>query len=189
MTDPYEPGSINGMYSLGAPLDELPMSAKKEQLSLGFVHMIASAAGFSIKEHKTDYDGVDITIVSSAEYEKFYSPQFELQVKCTAQRELLNSDTLTWTLQAGPFNRLTNPKSYLPRFLGVMLVRVDALDWIEQDEEQLVARCCMYWMPAMKLGAISGDQHSKTVRLPRDRRLDVPQIKKIMKAIGDGDEW
>ena len=92
------------------------MSAKKEQLSLGFVHMIASAAGFSIKEHKTDYDGVDITIVSSAEYEKFYSPQFELQVKCTAQRELLNSDTLTWTLKAGPFNRLTNPKSYLPAF-------------------------------------------------------------------------
>jgi hypothetical protein len=180
---------MHRMHSLGAPLDELPMSAKKEQLSLGFVHIIASAAGFSIKEHKTDYDGVDITIASSADYEKFYCPQFELQVKCTAQRRLLNSGTLTWTLQAGPFNRLTNPKSYLPRFLGVMLVPVDALDWIEQDEEQLVARCCMYWMPAAKLGAITGDQQSKTVRLIRDRRLDVPQMKKIMKAIGDGDEW
>ena len=158
MTDLHEPSSINGMHSLGAPLDQLPMSAKKEQLSLGFVHMIASAAGFSIKEHKTDYDSI-ITIVSSAEYEKFYSPQFELQVKCTAQRELLNSDTLTWTLKAGPFNRLTNPKSYLPRFLGVVLVPVDTLTWIEQMK--LVARCCMYWMPATKLGAIRGDQQSR----------------------------
>ena len=74
---------------IGTPPDSLPVSAMKEQFSLGYVHMVASAAGFSIKSHGTDYDGVDVTIFSSAEYETYYGPQFELQVKCTSQRSVV----------------------------------------------------------------------------------------------------
>ena len=40
-----------------SPPRSLPLSAMKEQFSLGYVHMVASAAGFSIKNHATDYDG------------------------------------------------------------------------------------------------------------------------------------
>ncbi|HYB15764.1 MAG TPA: DUF4365 domain-containing protein [Streptosporangiaceae bacterium] len=58
----------------------------KQQFSLAFVHMVASAAGCSIKQHSTDYDGVDITI-TRPEYETHYGPQIELQVKCTATGE------------------------------------------------------------------------------------------------------
>src|SRR5262245_4051518 len=132
----------------GAPLDELPLNEKKQQFSLGFVHMVASAAGFSIKEHKTDYDGVDITIASSAEYEVYYCPQFELQVKCTSRKDLLSNNQMAWTLHAGPFRRLTNPKSYLPRFLGVLLVPQEPSEWINQDEMQLLTNSCMYWISA-----------------------------------------
>ncbi|WP_344316574.1 hypothetical protein [Acrocarpospora pleiomorpha] len=78
------------------PADEsvqLPLNAMKEQFSLSFVHMIASAAGCSIKSHATDYDGVDITISSSTEYSTYYCPEFELQLKATAQRDLLKTTT------------------------------------------------------------------------------------------------
>lgn len=173
----------------GAPLDELPLNEKKQQFSLGFVHMVASAAGLSIKEHKTDYDGVDITIASSAEYDVYYCPQFELQVKCTSQRNLLSVDTMSWRLEAGPFRRLTNPKSYLQRFLGVLLVPQEPSEWINQDETQLLTSSCMYWLPASELGSIRENQRSKTVHLPRNNTLDVPQIKGIIKTIGDGGDW
>lgn len=103
----------------------LPLNEMKQQFSLGFVHMVVSAAGCSIKYHATDYDGVDITIASSTRYERYFGPQIELQVKCTAQTSLLTSDTMSWQLEAKPFRLLTDPNSYLPRFLGVLIVPVD----------------------------------------------------------------
>ena len=82
----------------GSPPQSLPLSAMKEQFSLGYVHMVASAAGFSIKSHATDYDGVYITIFSSAEYETYYCPQFELQVKCTSQRSVVRPQGIAWQI-------------------------------------------------------------------------------------------
>jgi hypothetical protein len=58
----------------GEPLEQLPLSGMKQQFSLGFVRMVAAAAGCSVKDHPTDYDGGDVTIASSADYERFYCP-------------------------------------------------------------------------------------------------------------------
>lgn len=159
----------------------------KAQFSVSYVHMIASAAGCSIKYHLTDYDGVDITITSSSEYQKFYSPQIEVQLKCTAQRELLKPGAMTWTLEADRFRLLTNPKSYIQRFLGVLLVPDDPLAWISQDESRLLAHSCMYWARATDLGTIPDGQGSKTVHLPRSNVFNVEQLLAIMKSIGEGD--
>lgn len=60
-------GDALQMGDVTAVLDgRLPMNARQEQFSLAFVRMVVAAAGCSIKCHETDYDGVDITIVSSA---------------------------------------------------------------------------------------------------------------------------
>ncbi|WP_246267973.1 DUF4365 domain-containing protein [Acrocarpospora macrocephala] len=159
----------------------------KEQFSLSFVHMIASAAGCSIKSHATDYDGVDITISSSAEYATYYCPEFELQLKATAQRDLLKDDHLSWTMKAIPFKKLTNPKRFAPAYLGVLLLPEGG--WLEQDEERLVTGSRMYWQSAADLGSIGDDEASKTVRLPRSNLFDIPQLQGIMKTIGDRGDW
>ncbi len=165
----------------------LPLSAMKEQFSLGYVHMVASAAGFSIKSHSTDYDGVDITIVSSAEYETYYSPQFELQVKCTSQRNVIRQASVAWQLEAKPFRKLTNKKRYIPAYLGVLVVPGDPETWLEQDQEKLLTRSRMYWQAAAMLGEIDGDAGAKTVHLPRSNLFDVPQLRHIMASMGNGD--
>ncbi|GGN29321.1 hypothetical protein GCM10011609_86250 [Lentzea pudingi] len=85
----------------------LPKTASQEQFSLAFVQMVAAAAGCSIKSHSTDYDGVDITIVSSETYKNFFGPQFELQVKCTTQQRYLTEQHLAWPMKAKPFTKLT----------------------------------------------------------------------------------
>jgi hypothetical protein len=168
--------------------DSLPLSTMKEQFSFGFVHMVASAAGFSIKSHGTDYDGVDITIFSSAEYETFYCPQFELQVKCTSQSRVVREHSIAWTLDAGPFRRLTSKKRFIPAYLGVLVVPGDPETWLEQDQEKLLTRSRMYWQAAALLGEPDGDAGSKTVHLPLSNLFDVLQLRRIMESLGGDGE-
>jgi hypothetical protein len=168
---------------------QLPESEMKQQFSIAFVHMVASAAGCSTKVHSTDYDGVDITISSSIEYEKFTGSEIELQIKCTAQQNLLTNEAMTWVLDAKPFRKLTDPRTYVPRFLAVLLVPNKSSLWLEQDEAGLLTESRMYWERASMLGSIPGTQHSKTVHLPRKNLFDVDQLQVIMKKIGDGGVW
>lgn len=172
----------------GTPLSELPLNEKKQQFSLAFVHMIASTASCSIKSHSTDYDGVDITIASSAEYETFYCPQFELQLKCTSQSDLVRSEVVAWRMDAGPFRRLTNLKRYCAAYLGVLIVPADPNGWLDQDEGRLITQSRMYWQRAADLGQIDDDAGTKTVYLPRGNLFDVEQLRGIMETIGDGGE-
>jgi hypothetical protein len=170
----------------GAPPDSLPLSAMKEQFSLGYVHMVASAAGYSIKHHGTDYDGVDLTIFSSADHETFYCPQFELQVKCTSQATVMRGESVAWRMKAGPFRKLASKKRYIPAYLGVLVVPSDPGTWLEQDQEKLLTRSRMYWQAGALLGELDGDADSKTVHLPLTNLLDVSQLRRIMESLGDG---
>lgn len=170
----------------GDPLDELPLSEKKQQFSLAYVQLVVAAAGFYVKDPKTDYDGVDITIVSSAEYDRFYSPQFELQVKCTSQTDIVRQEDAVWRMEAGPFRRLTNKKRFCPAYLGVLVVPADPAAWLVQDETHLITESRMYWARAADLGEIRDDAASITVHLPRSNLFDVAQLRDIMRTIGDG---
>src|SRR5262245_54208890 len=120
------------------PVGGLPTTAMQEQFSVAFVHMIASAAGCSLRRHDVDYDGVDITICSSADYEDYVGAQFDMQLKCTTRSHLLRHDHIIWTMEAKPFKRLINPRRYNRAYLGVLLVPSDPQLWIEQDEGRLI---------------------------------------------------
>jgi hypothetical protein len=167
----------------------LPMSARLEQFSLAFVRMVAAAAGCSIKSHETDYDGVDITIVSSTEYETWYCPEIELQVKCTAQHRLLRTDSLSWPMSRDRFLKLTNPKRFAPAFLAVLLVPADDEPLLDLNHDGFTSASRMYWQAASELGAIADGNASKTVNLPTSNLFDVEALQGIMQRIGEGGTW
>lgn len=177
--------NLTGSGSAGSA-GELPLNEKKQQFSLAFVRLVVAAAGCSVKSHETDYDGVDITIASSGDWETYYCPEFELQVKCTSQDDLLRTDSLAWQMEAKPYRKLTNPKRFCPAYLGVLLVPNDPDAWLEQDETRLITESRMYWQRAADLGTISSTATVKTVHLPRSNQFDVVQLRDIMKSIGDG---
>lgn len=168
------------------PVGGLPLTAVKEQFSIGFVHLVVAAAGYWIKRHDTDYDGVDVTIVSSSEWRTYYCPEFELQVKCTSQHGRLSPDCLTWAMDAGPYKKLTHPKRYTKAYLAVLLVPHDAHVWLAQDEDWLLTESRMYWVAASDLEPIEEGAASKTIRLPRSNLFDVEQLHGIMQSVGDG---
>jgi hypothetical protein len=174
------------VMSAAQPTGGLPLTEVKQQFSLAFVSVVVAAAGYWIKHHTTDYDGVDITIVSSAEYEIYHGAEFELQVKCTSRSDLLRSDHLAWTMEARPYRKLINPKRFLSAYLGVLVVPEDVESWLEQDEDGLITRSRMYWQRAKLLEELSPDQVSKTVRIPRSNLFDVAHLRDIMEAIGEG---
>lgn len=168
--------------------DGLPLNAMKEQFSLGFVQMVAAAAGFSLKRHATDYDGVDITIASSKRHRRFYAPEFELQVKCTSQRLTVERELLAWSLEARAFRKLTDPARFIPAYLGVLVVPGDPEKWLDWNasEAGFETKAEMYWARAADLGEITDGAASKTVRIPQANVFDVSQLRSIMDAIGDG---
>lgn len=174
----------------GEPLDGgLPVTARQEQFSLAFVRMIAAASGCWIKSHETDYDGVDITIASSTEYQMWYGPEIEIQLKCTTQRDLLGDEHLAWTLKRKPFTRLTHPKRYIEAFLGVLLIPRDNEPLLDLTEERLTTDSRMYWQHARLLGGLADGAAGKTVHLPRSNLFDVEGLKGIMRRVGEGGEW
>ncbi len=185
-----EGGESLGAQSASLSLDGgLPMTARQEQFSLAFVRMVAAAAGCSIKSHETDYDGVDITIVASAEYTRYYCPEFEMQLKCTTQSRLLEADHLAWTLKRDRFLKLVSPKRFAPALLGVLLIPENPDQLLDLSEAGLTSSSRMYWEHAKKLGEIEDGKASKTVHLPRCNLFDVGSLQGIMQVIGEGGQW
>ena len=137
------------------------MNAAKEHFSINFVRVITYAAGMWIKNHETDYDGVDITIASSTAYSIWDCPEFE---------------------------KLTSPKRYNAAYLGILLLPNDAGPWLEQDESMLLTRSRMYWQRAADLGQLGEGSASKTVRLPRSNLFDVTAVQDMMRTIGEGSD-
>jgi Domain of unknown function (DUF4365) len=166
---------------------QVPISAMQEHFSVAFTRMIAYAAGCSIKTHETDYEGVDITIASSAEY-WYYGPQFELQLKCTYQDDLLKDDHMTWQMKAKPFRKLTREKRYIPAYLGVLLIPRKPEPWLRTDENGLFTRSRMFWESADNLRHDGPIAEKRTVHLPRRNLFTGDQLLGIMKAIGDAEE-
>ncbi|WP_431971832.1 DUF4365 domain-containing protein [Nocardia sp. bgisy134] len=145
----------------------LSITARQEQFSLAFVRMVAAAAGCSIKSHETDYDGVDITIVASREYARFYCPELELQLKCTTRHSRLKADHLAWPLERDRFLKLVSPKRFVPALLGVLLIPEDPDQLLDLSEDGLTSPSRMCWEYAAKLGEIEDGKSSTTVHLPR----------------------
>jgi len=167
---------------------QLPMTARQEHLSLAFVRMIAYEAGCAIKTHDTDYDGVDVTITSNAQYQTFYGSEFELQLKATTQQKYLENGDFSWTMKRKPYRKLTHPKRYTPAYLGVLVLPPDVERWLTVDEERLTFEAHMYWQAASRFEQISDGAESKTVNLPRNNLMVREQLLGIMKSIGDGEE-
>lgn len=167
----------------------LPMTARQEQFSLAFIRMVTAAAGCSIKSHETDYDGVDVTVVASTEYARYYCPEFEMQLKCTTQSRLLHTDHMAWVLERDRFLKLVNPKRFTPALLGVLLIPANPDQLLDLSEAGLTSSSRMYWEHAGKLGEIEDGKASKTVRLPRSNLFDVSSLQGIMHVIGEGGQW
>lgn len=166
------------------PDGSLPQSAMQEEVSLAYVHMVASAAGLTILDWKTDYGAVDITIKSLVDYGCLggYQPQFDLQLKCTIQ-DATNSagDHFSWSVDQRTHEKLTNANRAVPATFGVMVIPRDPGLWLSHNTDGLLARSHLYFLRGKDFPEFPEGQKTTTLALPKSNLLSAGAMLALMK--------
>jgi hypothetical protein len=128
----------------------------KEQLSRGFMRLVANRAGYKCKLDEDDH-GTDITV---AEVRSRLRPgggnriaetgrYVDLQLKCTCEASITpGPDSFRFTLESKTYNdlveRLADPDA-APLFLIVLILPDDKDTWLDVSVDQLVLKRTAYW--------------------------------------------
>ena len=153
---------------------------RKQQLSIAYVHAIASQGGYTCQRESVDHDSVDIVIGARGfvnEHAITHSPKIEVQLKATSAPGLKN-DHLAFPLPLKNYNDLRLP-SCLPRYLFVLHLPPEEGRWLEVLEDGMISRSCAYWISLLD----ARDRDNKTtvtVKLPLMQRLTVESLRLLI---------
>ena len=162
----------------------MDINQQKEQFSLAYLHVVATAAGYKLSDPRVDDESVDVIIGQSGGEGTVRSPRLEVQLKCT-ERDVLREDGVHFQLKRKNYDDLREPDVMVPRILIVMLVPEDTSEWLNTvPEEELCLRCCAWWMPLVGEGERLGVE-SPTVVLPRQNLFNPDALRMIMGKVGN----
>lgn len=153
---------------------------QKQQISIAYIHTVASHAGYKVVVDPVDDDSVDVYVSAKGlvrPHLKIRSPMISLQLKCSS-RDLLRPSHLAYDLSKKNHNDL-RIRSALPRYLVLLLLPADPSHWLEQDEERMVSRGCAYYH-SLKNEPESANETSKTIHIPRTQRFNVGSLENLM---------
>jgi hypothetical protein len=155
---------------------------QKQQLSIAYLHAVASAAGFACQPPGVDEDSVDRTVVARGwlhEKASWRSPNIDMQLKSFARRPLTAGEpSFTFRLNKKNYNDLRH-RAMVPRLLVVFLLPRERIQWIEQDDERLLSRHAAYYVSLF--GMPEATQRGKVpVRIPRKNLLSVDNLRRLM---------
>jgi len=148
----------------------------KQQMSYAYLYMVAAAAGLSVLEWRSDFDGVDTTLSSDADFGDRRGHKLDVQLKCTSSPNFISGNLLSHQLQRERYLKLKEPKRYQIGMIAVLVLPEDWVDWLDQDEERLLSRSCMYFSLTNSWDHIEEGAESKVVHLSRDDVLNPESI-------------
>lgn len=163
-----------------APRGTLPETAMKQQLSIAYIRAVATTAGLVIGDLAEDYDGIDMTIRSFANYGFTSNSSLDVQLKCTSQSSVMNATDVSWSLTEHGYTKLQKADRFTLGILALLVVPPDWKDWIHQDEDRLLSRGCMYFSVARDWADFPDGQGSATVKCSREDVLDVDNMLSLM---------
>ena len=162
---------------------------KKEDISKAYLQAVAARCGFAVGIWSQDHGGIDVTIGAAGPVGRgtFARPKLDVQLKCTAQQELLHDDFLSWTLDRTHYDALRRD-ALDPHLLVVLLLDADETRWIEHGADALILRRCAWWVTMT--GMPPKDTTSVTVRLPRAQVFSPDQLMALLEKLSaEGRLW
>ncbi|MFD6251371.1 DUF4365 domain-containing protein [Nocardia sp. NPDC060256] len=163
------------------PDGSLPVSAMKEDLSISYVHMLASSCGLTVGTWSQDYDGRDTTLASSVDYSPYmYGPKIDIQLKCSGQTAIQRQDTIAWALESRTYDLLSKLNRSSPALFCVLVVPPEVGHWLKLDREGLLARSFMYWQWGHVFPPLKKGQENQTVHLPKGNILTPKSMLELM---------
>jgi hypothetical protein len=153
---------------------------QKQQLSIAYVHAVASRAGYTCQATLVNIDSVDVVIAAKGLIHSqavMRSPRLEVQLKATSQ-DCLKEDRLVYPLPVKNYNELKEV-TMVPRLLVVLLLPPDPSQWLEHSEECLISRRCAYWASLRGMGDTENTD-SITVYPPRINLFNVEGLRGLL---------
>jgi len=165
----------------------MDINQQKEQFSLAYLHVVATAAGFKLSDPRVDDESVDVMVGQSGGEGTVRSPLLAVQLKCT-ERDVLREDGVHFQLKRKNYDDLRDPDVMVPRILVVMLVPEDTSEWLNDvPEEKLCLRRCAWWMPLVGEDERLGVE-SPSVVLPRQNLFNPDSLRMIMGKVGNKEQ-
>ncbi len=167
-------------------------TAIQEELSLAYLHAVASKAGFACEQHARPMDsaGRDATIhvverlTSDSLLTEF---RIEVQLKATTRADRFRDGRRSFDLPVLDYERLRQTTLQATHILVVLFQPVAAADWLEHTTEQLILRNCAWW--ACLRGAPSTtNAETVVVHLPDSQPFSPEGLRELAVRISHDEE-
>ncbi|MBE9095685.1 DUF4365 domain-containing protein [Tychonema sp. LEGE 07203] len=161
----------------------MELNQQKELFSKAYVRAVAAVAGFSVSQPEVDDDSIDLKIVARGGEGVVFSPELNLQLKCTS-RDVLDGQFIRYPVRIKNYRDLI-VNSQVPRLLVVVLVPENLENWLQQSEDEMCIRYCAYWVSLRGLPERLNTANV-TVELPRSNQFTVEALKSIVQRLSQG---
>ena len=154
----------------------------QEELSLAYVHAVASRAGFSAEVVRKDRDGIDLHIHARdlvVDDASLTSPVVAVQLKAHMIELEPVGATFPFDVPIHNYNRLCAPRSAIPSILVVFAMPRDESAWVECTEGALVLRRSAYWMN-LKGAPPSPNESTKRVHVDRANLFNPETVRALL---------
>jgi Domain of unknown function (DUF4365) len=154
----------------------------REQLSFAYLHAVSARAGYAWEPVRIDRDGIDGRVHARGEIvcgASVESPSISFQLKATSS--LKNAlDPIPFCLRKKNYDELRGWR-WEPRYLALLVLPRDPVQWLQSNDHELSLRQCMYWC-SLEEEPANGNRQSTTVYVPRKNILDVNGLRTLMEA-------
>jgi hypothetical protein len=163
---------------------------QKQQLSVAYLHAVASAAGYACQQPEVDDDSVDRTLVARGwvhEEATYYSPRIDVQLKSVTRPALTRDERFfSYELKKKNYDELRQEEPMVPRVLVVLLLPDLPADWVSQRHTQLTIRYAAYYLSLCGMPERTNVKYSVTVHVPRKNLLSVDTLRGLMAQASRG---
>lgn len=170
---------------------QLPETQEEENLSRVYVHLVATRAGMTYFEQKTEFglDGIFRPIyrlntlrkTKKGEEKKPYQTsdlQIDYQIKSTFNWEF-DDTNVKFKLEADDYDRLVDLEGRsTPPLLILFCLPPEKNTWVEFEEERLSLRKCCYFH--YLVGNKTTNSSNVTVKIPRSNLFTPAALKQLM---------
>lgn len=153
----------------------------KEQLSIAFVHAIATKAGFTVDKPTIDNDSVDLVISVNGKIDTssvIASPRIEVQLKASSSLTE-NEGKFHFQLSRKNYNDL-RATTALPRLLVFFNMPESETDWVSLDLDGLTLKKAAFYLSLAGAEELVDGSASRVVHIPTTNHLTVESLKALM---------
>jgi hypothetical protein len=156
-----------------------------EDLSRAYVRAVAARAGVLCDEPRQDYGlGLFIRTVDTRDRRYFDSGyQIDLQLKSTTRAQV-RDEVVVHDLEVRAYDLLRR-STPIPALLVLLVLPDEPARWLEQTEEQLLLRCCAYWL-SLRGAPDTPNEATIRVSVPRANVFSVQAIHQMIDRLRKG---